>query len=120
MLDSRPIKLLDVKWSSMKHPLFSENMEDGFSLFLLKLSESRSNLLFGTSALLFTSFMSFLNEHWFGNILQILCVIGALLSWFSAQAHSYKNGHFKLVASIFLLWPISYIHLFYIQLNEKL
>ena len=126
MLDSRPIKLLDVKWSSMKHPLFSENMEDGFSLFLLKCSESRSCLLFGTSALLLfifasqnTSFMSFLNEHWFGNILKILCVIGALLSWFSAQAHSYKNGHFKLVASIFLLWPISYIHLFYIQLTKK-
>ncbi len=110
----------------MKHPLFSENMEDGFSLFLLKFSESRSCLIFGTSAILLfifasqnTSFMNFLNVHWFGNILQVLCVIGVLLSWFSAQAHSYKNEHFKLVISIFALWPISYIYLFYIQLSKK-
>lgn len=53
----------------MKFPLFSENMEDGFSLSLLKSSESRSWLLFGISALLLfifasqnTSFMNFLNE----------------------------------------------------------
>ena len=110
----------------MKHPLFSNNMEDGLSLFLLKFSESKYWFLFGISALFIfvfasqnASFMQFLNEHWFGGILEVLCVIGALSTWFAAQAHSYKNERFKLVVIIFLLWPISYLYLFYIQFFVK-
>ena len=110
----------------MKHTLFSNNMDDGFSLFLLNFSESKCWFLFGISALLIfgfasqnATFMTFLNEHWFGGILEALCIIGALSTWFAAQAHSYKNKRFKLVVAIFLLWPISYLFLLYVQFSVK-
>jgi hypothetical protein len=111
----------------VKHPLFSENMDDKLSRFLLIFSESKLCLLFGFSALFIfviasqnSTFFEFLNKHWLGNILQVYCVAGAILTWLAAQAHSYKIGYRKLVLFMFFLWPLSFLYLMHVKVSSNL
>ena len=97
-------------------------MDDKLSRFLLIFSESKLCLLFGFSALLIfiigsqnSAFFEFLNKHWLGNIVQVYCVAGAILTWLAAQAHSYKVGYRKLVLFMFFLWPLSFLYLMYVK-----
>ncbi len=108
----------------MKHPLFSDNMDDRLSRFLLTFSESKVWLMFGFSALLIfviasqnSTFFGFLNEHWLGSILEVYCLTGAILTWLAAQAHSYNVGYRIFVLFMFFLWPLSYLYLMYVQIN---
>ena len=108
----------------MKHPLFSEKMDDRLSVFLIHFSVSKLALMFGFSALFIfigasqsTEFSDFLNENIIGNALTVYCLVGTILTWLAAQAHSYKIGYRWLVVLIFFLWPIGFVYLICIQLG---
>jgi hypothetical protein len=107
---------------SMKNRFISKELEESLTHFLLKFSMSNYWLLFGLSALaLFVLmgqslfFSNFIDEHPLGVVAEAYILIGVLLTWFAAQVFTYKNGKRGLHIAIFILWPLSYIYLIYLQ-----
>lgn len=97
-------------------------MEDKLSLFFLRYSLSKAWLLFGLGALVgFISAVFLPNDidalstTLWGKVLITYIVFGTILTWLAAQAYAYKNSHKKWLYSVFIIWPLSYWYLIYIQ-----
>ena len=99
----------------LKHPLFSEDMEDKFSTFLLAYSKSMSGLVFGFISLVAVIAVMFLSVERGGLLIKFLIAFsltGILLTWLAAQARAYSQKKRKWMVAIFFIWPLSYWFLF--------
>ncbi|WP_162925718.1 hypothetical protein [Isoalcanivorax indicus] len=102
----------------LKHPLFSEAMDDRFSAFFLRASRSPVWLALGILALvaiLCFLFVPLENGSFFEKALMGFGVTGILFTWLAAQASAYQRKRTQWLVAVFLLWPLSYWYL----LSEK-
>ena len=97
-----------------KHPIFSENMDDSFSLFFLAFSKSPRWLTLGVLALFGMGVLFSIpieKNSIVEKLLIALSLTGILFTWIAAQANAYSKKKRSWLVAIFVVWPLAYWYL---------